>query len=160
MDQQHDPSPTFTYDDFNQGPQARSSSSGRQVTIAAENLNVSTVMEELDKITKEIEELQVRNVGEDDPEYKENAKKLLQIRKYLKKKTKPATPSKMKFWNKFKRIRQMRPSDMEQTPSEMMEIEIVQGGSSNYSSYSVDDAFLYGAECILSLLNMIKNQNE
>jgi hypothetical protein len=146
----------------------REEKDGRHVTIAATTsttpLNVTTVMDEIDRIAKEIEELQIRNIGTDDPEYKENAKKLLQIRKYLAKKTKPATPSTTKtLWNKIKELRHrrghVRPSNMEPTPSELMEIATEQGGSSNYLNYSVDDAFMYGAECMLSLLNMIRAPN-
>lgn len=143
---------------------------GKRVTMAAATsttpLNVTTVMTEIDRIAREIEELQIRNLGNDDPDYKENAKKLVQIRKYLTKKTRPVTPSsRTNLWTKIKDLRHrrghVRSSEMEPTPSEIMEITNEHVPScSNYLNYSVDEAFIYGAECMLSLLHMIKNTSE
>lgn len=133
----------------------------KKVVTISTPTNVSSVMDEIERITKEIEELQIRNLGSDDPEYLEKAKKLMQIRKFLTKKTRPVTPSKLNLWTKIKDLRHrhghVRPSEMEPTPSEMMAISD-HAGSSNFSNYSVDDAFMYGAECMLTLLDMIKNK--
>lgn len=123
-------------------------------------IDVTSVMSEINKLKNKIEELQIRNVGTNDPEFIEKSKKLVEIRKYLTKKTKPSTPSKFNLWTKIKQLRKRQGKDhsmdIEPTPSELFEVETINGGSSNFSNYSVDDAFLFGAECVLSLLEIIK----
>ena len=110
------------------------------------------------RIKKEIEEVQHQNIYESDPEFKENAKKLMQIKKFLTKKTKSQeTTSKGNFWKKLKTVRQRRgfgsQISMEPTRSEIMEIY---GSSEERSSglfnHPVDEALIYGVECLLDIL--------
>ena len=52
-----------------------------QIAPATSAVDVRQVLEDIERIKKEIEEVQHQNIYESDPEFKENAKKLMQIKK-------------------------------------------------------------------------------
>lgn len=130
---------------------------------SAVQLDVRQVLEDIERIKKEIEEVQHQNIDESDPEFKENAKKLMQIKKFLTKKTKShETTSKGNFWKKLKTIRQRRgygsQISLEPTPSEILEsYGSSERRSSGLFNYPVDEAFMYGAECVLALMDILKS---
>lgn len=126
-------------------------------------LGVNQVLEDINKIKNQIEEVQQQNIEDVDPEFKENAKKLMQIKKFIAKKTKSPETSKSNFWKKLKSIRRRRgietDSMIEITPTHSEILEMYgtsEGRSSEFSNYSVDEAFMYGAECILALMDIFK----
>lgn len=136
-----------------------------EATSSHTDVNVNQVLEDIDRIKKEIEELEIRNLEGENPQYNEHAKTLKQIRSFLAKKTKADIPSKINLWKKmtktFKRKRGLAtPSEilMEPTPSEFMEfMDSTGGGSCSFFEYSVDEAFMYGVECVLTVLNILKS---
>lgn len=133
-----------------------------QIAPSTSQLSVQQVLEDIKSLENEIEEIQQQNIEDADPEFKENAKKLMQIKKFLSKKTKSSeTPSILNLWRKLKAIRLRRgvkTDSMEPTPSELLEIYGTSQGSSSFFDYSVDEAFMYGAECVLALMDILKAQ--
>lgn len=123
--------------------------------------DVKQVYENIEVIKKGVEEIQVKILGTSaDRDCKENAKKFKSIRKFLTTKIRPETPSKVNLWNKLKNIRRHRGVGseifIEPTPSELIEMFELSQESNPFFSYSIDEAFFYGAECMLALINTLK----
>lgn len=139
-----------------------------QLPIVPQSSNVQTAQkavvcnmhQEIEKLSKQIMEL-LEKAPKDDPEYKNNAKKLTEIRKVLEKKTELSGNLKSKLFSRKKKVI-MAANDgtygeveIEATPSEFLADPIPL--PQDLVNMNLDDSILYAVDAFISAYKIVEN---